>query len=265
MEHIDKLAVITGASSGIGYELSKVFVEEGYDVVIVAEDSGIFKVAKELESSGAQVIPLLIDLAEDSGVDMLYSRIKAERRPVDVVCINAGIGVGGASFDKTDLEKELKLVRLNVLSVVHLTKYILQDMIHRGEGKILFTSSVAAFMPGPFESVYSASKAFVQSFAEGLAVETKDKGITITALQPGPTETNFFHRADMDDTKIGPKEKDDPAMVARAGYDALMDGKDRVITGLKNKVEANIARVMPQTVSAKLHKSMTLPNSPHDR
>ena len=139
-------------------------------------------------------------------------------------------------------------------------------MLAKGHGRILFTSSVAAFMPGPYESVYSASKAFVQSFAEGLRAETKDKGIVITSLQPGPTETNFFHRAGMDDTKVGEASKDDPADVARDGFEALMEGRDSIIAGsLKNKVQANVAKVAPQKVAAKMHETLTKPNAPENR
>ena len=158
----------------------------------------------------------------------------------------------------------MNLIRLNVLSVVHLTKLILKDMLIFGQGKILFTSSVAAFMPGPYESVYSASKAFVQSFAEALHEENKDKGIVITVLQPGPTETNFFHRAGMDDTKVGESKKADPADVAEEGFNALMKGEENHIAGFKNRIQANVAKVMPQSVAAKMHKGMTLPNSTAD-
>jgi short-subunit dehydrogenase len=259
-------AVVTGASSGIGYELAKQFVMHGFDILITAEDGGIVEAAQALSQYGTQVESFQVDLAREGGVDKLYSRIQQENRPLAAIAINAGVGVGGASFDKTSLEMEMNLLRLNVISVMHLTKYVLRDMIAQGHGRILFTSSVAAFMPGPYESVYSASKAFVQSFAEGLRAETKDKNIVITSLQPGPTETNFFHRAGMDDTKVGGAKKDDPADVARQGFEALMEGRDAIIAGsFKNKVEANIAKIIPQKAAAKMHESMTKPNSPRDR
>lgn len=267
MNQEDKgFAVVTGASSGIGLELAKQFAEHGHDLLICAEDDGLEVAASELRALGARVKAVQVDLAEFEGVEKLYEAIKSQGQPLSAIAINAGVGVGGASFDKTDLLEEINLVKLNVISVLHLTKRILPDMIAAGSGRILYTSSVAAFMPGPYESVYSASKAFVQSFAEGIREEVRDKGITVTALQPGPTETNFFHRANMDDTKIGPAKKDDPAEVAKQGYEALMAGDDAIIAGsIKNKVEANLARLAPQTVAAKMHKRMTKPNSPADR
>lgn len=258
------LAVITGASSGIGFELAKKFAENGFDLIVVAEDEGIIEAANTFEQYGVDVIHSRINLASAEGVEEFYEVIKSTQRPVDAICLNAGVGVGGASFDKTDLQKEMELIKLNVLSTVHLTKLVLKDMLIFGQGKILFTSSVAAFMPGPYESVYSASKAFVQSFAEALHEENKDKGIIITSLQPGPTETNFFHRAGMDDTKVGGSKKADPADVAEEGFNALMKGEENRIAGLKNRIQANIARVMPQSVAAKMHKNMTLPNSTAD-
>lgn len=259
------LCVITGASSGIGYELAKKFAANDFDLLVVAEDAGIAEAAQAFENLGANVTKAQIDLSKEEGVEELYRIIKNTARVVEVLCVNAGVGVGGASFDKTDLQKEMNLIKLNVLSVVQLTKLVLKDMLAVGHGKILFTSSVAAFMPGPYESVYSASKAFVQSFAESLHEENKDKGITITSLQPGPTETNFFHRAGMDDTKVGGQKKDDPVKVAEDGYNALMKGEENRISGLKNRVQANIAKVVPQNVAAKMHKTMTKPNSPENR
>jgi short-subunit dehydrogenase len=261
-----RLAVVTGASSGIGYELAKQFAMNGFDLLVCAEDRGIADAATSFKQYGTRVDFIQVDLATEEGVEEFYHYIKTEGQEVDSIAINAGVGVGGASFDKTDIKKEINLLRLNVISTVYLTKLILPDMIEAGHGRILFTSSVAAFMPGPYESVYSASKAFVQSFAEGLREENKDKGIIITALQPGPTETNFFHRAGMDDTKVGGAKKDDPAEVARQGFEALMDGRDAIIAGsLKNKIEANLTRFMPQKIAAKFHKTMTKPNSPNDR
>lgn len=261
-----KLAVITGASSGIGYELAKQFAENGFDLLICSNSNEIVEAAQGLKSFGGVVESTRCDLATYDGVEDLYRNIKSLGRPVEAIAINAGVGVGGASFDKTDLEEELNLLRLNVVGVVHLTKRILPDMIEAGHGKILFTSSVAAFLPGPYESVYSASKAFVQSFSEAIRFETKDKGITVTALQPGPTETNFFHRAGMDETKVGDQKKDDAAVVAKQGFDALMEGRGEIIAGsMMNKIQANLGKIMPQKAAAKMHETMTRPNSPKDR
>ena len=211
-----QLAVVTGASSGIGFELAKLFAERGYDLVIVAEESGIDSAAETLRSLGPIVESVQTDLATREGVEQLWQRVQALGRPVDAIAINAGVGVGGSFLD-TDLEDEINLINLNVTGAVHLAKYVVRQMSERGEGRILITSSIAAEMPAPFEAVYGASKAFLLSFAEALRNELKDTRITVTALQPGPTDTNFFARAGMLDTKVGADEKDDPADVARDG------------------------------------------------
>lgn len=163
---------------------------------------------------------------------------------------------------ETDLKDELNLINLNVMSSVHLAKRVVKDMVERGNGRILFTSSIAAIMPGPFEAVYAASKAFLHSFSEGLRNELKDTGVTVTALMPGPTDTNFFHRADMDDTKVGVSEKDDPAEVAKQGFDALMAGKDNIIAGsLKTKLQGIVSKVLPETVKTEQHRHLSEPGS----
>jgi short-subunit dehydrogenase len=254
-------AVVTGASSGIGLELAKIFAENGYDLLVAAEDAGINTAAQTIGANGAQVQALQVDLADYDGVEELYDKITSTGRPVDVVAINAGVGVGGDFARETDLDAELNLIELNVTSSVHLAKRVLEDMVARNEGKILFTSSIAATMPGPFEAVYAASKAFLLSFSEALRNELKDTGITITALMPGPTETNFFHRAGMDDTKVGSSEKDDAAEVAAEGYKALMAGKDKVIAGsFKNSLMGGLgAHILPETVKAELHRKQAEP------
>jgi short-subunit dehydrogenase len=202
---IGQLAVVTGASSGIGLELAKLFAEHGYDLVVVAEDAGLGAVADQLRSSGAMVESVQADLATQRGVEHLWERVRGLGRPVDAIAINAGVGVGGP-FLETDLTKEIDMINLNVTGAVHLAKLVVKDMAQRGEGKILITSSIAAEMPAPFEAVYGATKAFLLSFAEALRNELKDTRITVTALQPGPTDTNFFHRAEMDDTKVRGQE-----------------------------------------------------------
>ena len=254
-------AVVTGASSGIGYELAKQFAQNGFDLLLAAEPEGLAQAAQDIQSLGAQVQTVAVDLATSDGVDQLWSQIQSGRRPVDAIAINAGVGVGG-DFRETDLEKELNLINVNVVSTVHLAKHIVQDMAVRGSGRILFTASVASIMPAPFEAVYGASKAFIFSFSEALRNELKDTGVTVTALLPGPTETNFFHRADMDDTPVGAAKKDDPADVARDGFEALMAGKDKVIAGsLKTKVQGVVAELMPPTASAEMHRKMAEPAS----
>jgi short-subunit dehydrogenase len=258
---IGQLAVVTGASSGIGLELAKLFAEHGYDLVVVAEDAGLGAVADQLRSSGAMVESVQADLATQRGVEHLWERVRGLGRPVDAIAINAGVGVGGP-FLETDLAKEINMINLNVTGAVHLAKLVVKDMAQRGEGKILITSSIAAEMPAPFEAVYGATKAFLLSFAEALRNELKDTRITVTALQPGPTDTNFFHRAEMDDTKVGADKKDDPADVARDGFEALMAGKDHVVAGsLKNKLQSAMAQVTPETTKAEMHRKLSEPGS----
>ena len=255
------LAVVTGASNGIGYELAKQFAQNGFDLVVTATGPSINEAAQACEALGAQVEAVQADLATFDGVETLYKQVQATGRPVEAIAINAGVGVGG-KFTETDLKEELNLIELNVVSSVHLAKRVVKDMVDRGSGKILFTSSIAALMPGPFEAVYAASKTFIHSFAEGLRNELKDTGVTVTALMPGPTDTNFFHRAGMDDTKAGADKKDDPAVVARQGFEALMQGKDDFVAGsLKTQVQGNISKVLPDTVNAELHRKLTEPGS----
>lgn len=256
------LAVVTGASSGIGYELAKQFAQNGFDLLVTASTENVSKAAQACEELGAKVETVQADLATYDGVEALYSKIKATNRPVDAIAINAGVGVGGDFARQSDLKDELNLINLNVVSTVHLAKRVLQDMIERGSGRVLFTASIAALQPGPFEAVYAASKAFVKSFAEAIRNELKDTDITVTALMPGPTETNFFHRAEMDDTKVGADKKDDPAQVAKQGFEALMAGKDSIIAGsLKTKVLGTVSKVLPDVVNAETHRKLSEPGS----
>lgn len=246
------LAVITGASSGIGYELAKVFARNGFDLLVVAEDRGIMEAGNAFRSIGAQVETFQVDLSNFQGVEKLYEKIKSVRKPIEAIAMNAGFGLCG-DFVKTDLATELKMIGLNNASLVHLTKLILPHLIAEGHGRILYTSSLAATMPGPYYAVYAATKAFVQSFSEAIRAEVKDQGIVVTALQPGATDTNFFERADMLDTPAGQSKKDDPAQVAEEGYQALMSGKDHVVAGsLMNTIQAKLANFMtgPQGAAA---------------
>lgn len=253
------LAVVTGASSGIGYELAKVFAKNGYDLIIAAEDRGIVEAADAFRSLGATVEPVQTDLANPEGVDKLYASIKRAGRPVDSAALNAGVGVGG-EFSQTEFQDELNLINLNITSVVHLSKHLIRDMLAQGHGRILFTSSIAAEMPGPYYAVYAASKAFVQSFAEALRYEVKESGITVTSLQPGATDTNFFARANMLDTKAGEGKKDDPADVAKDGFEALMAGKDHVVAGsLMNNVQAGMSKFISESQGAAMQGKETKP------
>jgi short-subunit dehydrogenase len=260
-----RLAVVTGASSGIGFELAKVFADEGFDLLIVAEDAELRIALEALKETVVDVQAHRVDLASESGVIELYRHIQNTGRPVDVLALNAGIGAGGAFATETELSDELKLIDLNVRSTVHLCKLIAADMVERDEGRILFTSSIASTMPGPFQAVYNASKSFVQSFALALRNELKDTGITVTSLMPGPTETEFFERAGMEDTDVGAGEKDDPAEVARQGYDALMADKEKVVAGaFKNKAQVAAGRVLPDGLKAEKHREMAEPGSAED-
>jgi short-subunit dehydrogenase len=257
------LAVVTGASSGIGFELARQFADHGYDLIIASDTTAIIEAAEGLRRDGGPSIePVQTDLATYDGVEQLYSAITATDRPVDAVAINAGRGAGGDFTRDTDLRDELTIIDLNVTSTVHLAKRVLPDMVRRGAGRVLFTSSVASTMPGSFQGVYNASKSFVQSFAQAVRNELKDTGVTVTSLMPGPTDTDFFDEAYMQDTKVGAGDKDDPAMVARQGFDALMKGDDHVVAGsLKNKVQVVAGKIIPDTVKAEAHRRMAEPGS----
>jgi short-subunit dehydrogenase len=248
------LAVVTGASTGIGLELARQFANHGFDVIAAAEDDAIHGVGFEA---------VQVDLATPAGVEELYSRIRAGGRPVDALALNAGIGAGGAFATDTDLDQELQIVDLNVRSTVHLAKLVVRDMVGRGEGRVLFTSSIAATMPGSFQAVYNASKSFVQSFALALRNELKGTGVTVTTLMPGPTETEFFARAHMLDTKVGASNsKDNPADVARDGFEALMNGDERVIShSLATKLQGRGSRFLPDSAKAAMHRRMAEPGS----
>lgn len=252
------LAVVTGASSGIGLQLARQFAGHGFDLIVAAEDDAIRDVSLSTHMDAVQV-----DLATPAGVEELYARIKADGRPVDAIALNAGIGAGGAFATDTDLDQELQLVDLNVRSTVHLAKLVVRDMVARGEGRMLFTSSIASTIPGSFQAVYNASKSFVQSFALALRDELKDTGVTVTALMPGPTETGFFERANMLDTRIGASDsKDDPADVARDGFEALMNGDERVVShSLSTKLQGRGSRFIPDSAKAAMHRRMAEPGS----
>jgi short-subunit dehydrogenase len=275
-----QLAVVTGASSGIGFELAKVFGEEGYDLLIAAEDEGLAAAAEELRATGADVTANRVDLATEAGVIELYREIGNDGRPVAALALNAGRGAGGAFATETRLVDELEIVDLNCRSTVHLCnivdlncrstvhlcKLVLPDMVERDEGRVLVTSSVAATIPGAFQAVYNASKSFVHSFALALRNELKDTGVSITALMPGPTDTEFFEVAEMDadgkNTAVGTEAKDDPAEVARQGYDALIAGKERVVGGsLANKAQVAVGGLVPDRVKAEMHRKMAEPGT----
>lgn len=256
-----RFALVTGASSGIGLELAKQFVLHDFDLIICAEEAAINQAADALSSSGASVTPVQADLRTYEGVESLYSAAAATGRPLDAAALNAGVGLGGP-FVETDLAAELDLIDLNVKSTVHLAKRLLVDMVARNEGRVLITSSIGSTMPGTFHSVYNASKSFLQSFAEAVQNELKDTDVVITSLMPGPTDTNFFDRADMEDTRVGQGSKDDPAKVAKQGFDALMDGDRKVVAGsLKTKTMEAASKVTPDALKAEQHRRMAEPGS----
>jgi short-subunit dehydrogenase len=262
MDNTGKLAVVTGASSGIGYELAVQFAQAGFDLFIVAEDDGITQAAEDLRQLGTDVQSAQIDLASHEACEICYAAIAKLGRPVAAAAFNAGIGVDG-KFWETDIDKEMKLIDLNVMSTTHLAKRIIQGMVERAEGgKILFTASVAGTTPGPYMAVYNASKAYVLSLSLALHHELKEKGITVTALLPDATDTNFFERAEMMDTKVGVQEKDDPALVAKQGFEALMAGKDQVLGGsLKRRLKNAMNDLIPEQMKAKMYGSAAKPGS----
>ena len=253
------LAVVTGASSGIGRELAKQLAKNGFDLLVNAEDDRLDAAAAELRGYGARVRAVRADLRTAEGVEKVYTAVTALGRPVDVVALNAGVGQGGAFLDN-DLADELDIIDLNITSTVRLAKRILRDMAVRGEGKVLITSSITATVPGSCQAVYNASKSFLQSFGAALQSELKDTRITITVLTPGPTETDFFRRAGMQGTKVGASSKDDPARVAEQGFRALVKGDARVVAGsLGTKAQGVAAALLPDRLKAAAHRQMAKP------
>ena len=258
-----QFAVVTGGSNGIGLELARQFLSNGFDVLIAGEDDQHTPDAVRTLSAEGQgkVTSWSGDLGREDQVNAFYEAVRATGRPVDALCVNAGFGLGGA-FVETDLARELQMIDVNVRGAVQLTKLALKDMVARDTGRILFTSSIAATMPDPFEAVYGSTKVFLRWFGEALRNELKDTGVTVTVLMPSVTDTNFFNRAEMMDTKAGASDsKDDPAVVAKAGFDALMAGDDKVVPTLKNKVMGAIADALPDKVAAQIHRGMSEPGS----
>ena len=257
----DKVALVTGASSGIGFSLAQELATRGYGLIACSAGERMDAAAEELRGYGVEVQEVQADLATSDGVEKLWSAVKASGKKIEIACINAGVGVGGL-FHETRLEDEINMVELNCTRTVQLAKHVVQDMVSRGEGRILFTSSIAGEMVAPREAVYAATKAFDLSFAHSLRYELQDTGVTVTTLQPGPTDTDFFRRAGMENTQVGQEGKKDsqPEDVARQGIDALMDGKDHVYSAsLKTKVEGMLANVIPGKAKAAMHEKMAKP------
>ena len=238
METDKQYVLITGATSGIGIELARLFAKDGYNLVIASRnEEALSQTAAELKQHNIEVITIVKDLFEKDWPFDLYNEVQAKGIQIDILVNNAGQGQYGEFVD-TDIRRELDIIQLNVCSLVALTKLYVKDMVARGNGKILNLSSVASKTPGPLQSVYHATKAFVQSFTEAVREEVKDTGVTLTALLPGATQTDFFNKADMLEAKnIKGKTLDDPEKVAKDGYDALMKGDDKVISGFSNKIQ----------------------------
>ena len=256
------LSLVTGASSGIGFELARKLAEVGYDVIVVSYDrEKLTHAANAIQSehANAQVEIVQADLSRPDGVQKLYETVQSLGRPVEILAANAGVGVWGDFTGETSLDDEIALINLNVTSQVHLIKLFAKDMVSRNTGDILITSSIAGIMPGPLMAVYAASKAFLRSFGEAIRQELKDRNVNVTVLMPGPTDTDFFDRAEMQESKVAQSAQQDPEEVAESALRALADGSDHVITGLKNKVQAGLAKMMSDPARAKVHGSMTKP------
>jgi len=250
------LAIVTGASTGIGYELALRCAEKGFDLLVAADEPEIETAADAFRRFGGAVEAVEADLATEEGVERLYEA--AVGRPVDALLANAGRGLGGAFLDQ-DLDEVRRVVDTNVTGTLHLLHKVGNDMRRRGTGRILITGSIAGFIPGSFQAVYNGTKAFLDSFAAAIRNELKDSGVTVTCLMPGATATEFFARADMTDTKVGQAKKDDAADVAKAGFDAMMSGDAEIVTGWKNKLQVAAAHVMPSTVLAEQHRKTAQP------
>jgi short-subunit dehydrogenase len=257
-----KFAVITGASSGIGYELAKRCIDEGYDLLIAADEPRIMDAATTLRGSGKHVDAVEVNLCTTEGVDKLYAATKG--RPVDALLANAGRGLGHGFLDQ-DFNRARLVIDTNITGTVYLIHKIGNDMRRRNEGRILITGSIAGFIPGSFQAVYNGTKAFLNSFSFALREELKDTEVTVTCLMPGATDTEFFERADMMDTDVGTTKKDDPADVAETGFKAMMRGDGDVVAGLKNKIQSAVANVTPAPVLAKQHRKMAEPGTAKDR
>jgi short-subunit dehydrogenase len=259
-------SVVTGASSGIGRALAREFAEHGFDVLITAEDhDGLREVERELESTGVRVTSVAVDLRDPQGVEALATAVEAAG-PVDAIAFNAGVASSGGFASGPDLKDELDVVAVNVTSQVHLARRVLPGMVRRGQGRVLFTSSVSALAPAPYLAVYAASKAFVLSFAEALRHELRNSGVTVTALLPGPTDSEIFERSGMEDTRLGADpHKSEPDDIARQAFEALMEGKDKVVAGrLRDRVMSAASEVLPEPVKARLHATQTRPGSARD-
>ena len=251
------LAIVTGASSGIGLELAREAAKRKYDLIIAA-DEPLDSAAESLRAMGVNVEAVQTDLATRDGVELLHSTVRD--RPVDALLANAGHGLGKGFLDQEFAEVQ-HVINTNITGTLDLIQRVARQMRRRREGKILITGSIAGFMPGTFQAVYNGSKAFIDSFSYALRNELKGTGVTVTCLMPGATDTDFFARADLLDTKVGTEDKDDPADVAKAGFDAMEKGEAGVIAGISNKIRAALANLVPDTMLAEQHRKMAEPGT----
>jgi short-subunit dehydrogenase len=256
------LAVVTGASSGIGYELAKCCAKDGFDLLIAADEDRIEQAADNLRAFGTDVRALKADLATLEGVDQLIAALGG--RPVEALLANAGRGLGRGFLDQ-EFAEITRVVDTNITGTLYLIHNVGQTMRAAGQGRILITGSIAGFMPGTYQAVYNGTKAFLDSFSFAIRHELKGSGISVTCLMPGATETDFFERADMLDTKVGTAKKDDPAMVAQRGFDAMMKGQGDVVTGWMNKLQSAIALITPSDTLAEQHRKMAAPGTAEKR
>jgi short-subunit dehydrogenase len=251
-------AIVTGASTGIGFELARCCAAGGFDLLVAADEPQIQDAAAKLRADGASVKAVEVDLSTLQGVDELYGA--AEGRPIAALLANAGRGLGHAFLDQ-DFDEAKLVVDTNVTGTIYLIQKVGREMRSRGEGRILITGSIAGFMPGTYQAVYNGTKAFLDSFSFALGAELKGSGVSVTCLMPGATETEFFERADMLDTKVGSGKKMAADQVAKLGYDAMMKGETEVITGWQNKLRAAISQLLPGTAGAEMHRKMAEPGS----
>ena len=258
-EQSRRFAIVTGASGGVGLELAKLAASDNHDLLIAA-DRPRESAAAELRALGATVEILQVDLSTVEGVDQLFAKAQSIGRPIDGLFANAGHGLGKAFLDQ-DWNDIVGVIDTNITGTVRLLYLVAAEMKRRGEGKILITGSIAGLMPGTYQAVYNATKAFVDSFSFALRHELKDSGVTVTCLMPGPIDTDFFERADMMDTKVGTGKKEDPAEVAKTGYNAMKKGEGDVVAGWQNKLQAAIAAITPQGVLADIHEGMAKPGT----
>jgi uncharacterized protein len=255
-----QFAIVTGASTGIGLELAKCCAREGFDVLIAADEPQIESAATEIRALGAIVETVQADLSTTEGLDKLYEASKRIGRPVDALLANAGRGLGHAFLDQ-DFNQARLVVDTNITGTLYLIHKVGNDMRERNAGRILITGSIAGFTPGSFQAVYNGTKAFLDWFSFALREELRDTNVSVTCLMPGATETKFFERAGMMDTAVGTSKKDDPADVAKTGFDAMMRGDGDVVTGWKNKFGSAVANVTPAGALARQHRGMAEPGS----